>query len=47
MMEKQPLGEPTTPVLQDVWSDGQTTLRLVPEVSNEELIVDEIGRAHV
>ena len=52
------MAEPTAPVEQDAWPDGQAPLRVVPEPSADELIVDvggfegpldlllELARAH-
>ena len=52
------MAEPTAPVQQDAWPDGQTAGRVVPEPSLDELIVDvggfegpldlllELARAH-
>ena len=52
------MAEPTAPMQQDVWPDGQAALRVVPEPDADELIVDvggfegpldlllELARAH-
>lgn len=52
------MAEPTVPMQQDVWPDGQAALRVVPEPDADELIVDvggfegpldlllELARAH-
>ena len=57
-MENDKVAEPTAPVEQDAWPDGQAPLRVVPEPSADELIVDvggfegpldlllELARAH-
>jgi segregation and condensation protein A len=57
-MENDIVAEPTAPVQQDAWPDGQAALRVVPEPNLDELIVDvggfegpldlllELARAH-
>lgn len=57
-MENDTVAEPTAPMQQDVWPDGQAALRVVPEPDADELIVDvggfegpldlllELARAH-
>lgn len=57
-MENEALSQPLNPTQQEVWTETQEPLRLVPEVNPEELIVDvggfegpldlllELARAH-
>jgi segregation and condensation protein A len=57
-MENDKVAEPTAPMQQDVWPDGQAALRVLPEPDADELIVDvggfegpldlllELARAH-